>query len=176
MKIKVYLIMFSLLSFAASSQPKAKIGMSIDEVKALYPNANSVFNESNSVITQKETIYGLENEWGFRFRDEKVDWIYFHHYENDFNEENFAVFFNAAKKTIADYESIFGQADQIEIGDTVFKDPYIERHWGYDVITAKWTNAQEMKIKVQFHFAGGKAHYYLLFKIHFFDKEYPYFE
>lgn len=173
------LIAVLLLAFSISyskAQPKAKIGMSIDQVKKLYPNSTSTFNQSNAFIESETIIYGLEEKWGFKFKDGKVDMMSFHYYDRQFNEEKFSNFLLAAQNLIEDYKKAFGEPDIVEIGDTTYKDPDVKRHWGYKVIEAKWRNADEMKCKIEFKFLGGKGQYCLLFKVIFFDKEYAYFD
>lgn len=57
-------------------------------------------------------------------------------------------------------------SDEYVFENKTFIDPYIEHHWGYDVISAVW-NTDEMSFKVEFVFIGGKGEYNFLFKMEF---------
>ena len=61
-------------------------------------------------------------------------------------------------------------------GKQKFVDPYKTKHWGYDVLEARWKNAGGQKMKVEFTFMGGKGEYHLIVVITHFDKDYPYYE
>ena len=50
---------------------------------------------------------------------------------------------------------------------------YVERHWGYDVIEAKWHDVRGMNISVKFDFFGGKGEYNFIFTVDFFDIDSP---
>lgn len=150
--------------------------MSLRQAKEKFPEAKEVTNKNNTVLKWKDTIYNLPDEWAIRFKNKKADWIHFHHYIKDFDIDKFNACLIATKSVMKDFEQEFGKPDEIEVGDTVYKDPYVKRHWGYDVIEARWNNTEGMKIKVEFQFFGGKGEYFLLFKIDFFDYNNPYFD
>jgi hypothetical protein len=98
----------------------------------------------------------------------------FDHYTDEIDEINFKKNQKAAQNLIIDFTEIYGNPLDLEIGDTSFVDPYDQRHWGYDVIEARWLT-NDIKIKIEFNFSGGKGEYYFIFSVKYFDKDYPYF-
>lgn len=176
MKNKIALIVFVLCSVYAFAQPDIKIGMSLNSVKQLHPEFNSTVSQNAVTLTKPDTLYGLNGEWGYRFENEKLTWIYFNKYIDEINEANFKKCLSAAEKLIEDYSKPYNKPDTLIIGDTLFVDPYIKKHWGYDVVEAKWKKSDNMKIKIEFTFMGGKGEYSFLVKINYFDTLYPYFD
>lgn len=176
--MKILFAVLILLSscFTIYSQSKVVIGMSTNEFNKIYPSLNNIRYENESTYTRADNIYGIENEWGYRFENDKLNWIYFMNYIDSLDENNFHKCLTAAQNVIKDYTQQYGKPDTVIIGDTTFVDPYVKIHWGYDVIEARWENYNNMKIKVEFTFMGGKGGYHFLFKINYFDKSYPYFD
>ena len=140
MKI-LLLSIFNLLTFTTIlAQPKVSIGMTLEEVKKIYPNAKSDTYEKTITLSVPVSFFGLENSWGFRFENNKLNWIFFHNYNDEINEINFKKSLSAAKKIIDEFTVSFGKPDSMVVGDTLFKDPYKKVHWGYDVIEVYWKN------------------------------------
>ena len=160
----------------AISQSKAKIGMSMEEVKELYPKTQSSYYNNSVTLSLNDTLYGLPSEWGFRFENNKLNWIFFSKYIDEINKSNFDKCLKASKKLIKEYTKTFGKPDTTIIGDTTFVDPLVKHHWGYNVIEARWNNYKEMKVKIEFEFFGGKGEYQFILTINYFDKNYPYFD
>lgn len=163
---------FLLSSFA---QPKVSIGMTLDEVKKIYPNAKAETYEKTITLSVPVSFFGIDDFWGLRFENNKLNWIFFHKYTDEINEINFKKSLQATRKIIKEFTASFGKPDSSNIGDTLFKDPYKNKHWGYDVIEAYWKNHKGMKCKIEFTFMGGKGEYHFLVSINIFDKSYPYF-
>lgn len=160
----------------SKAQPEVRIGMSMDEVKKAYPNTTSASYQNTITLSQPDTLYGLADEWGYRFEDNKLEWIFFHKYIDELNSENFRKCLSATASLMKEYADAFGLPDSVIVGDTTFVDPYVNHHWGYDVIEAQWNNAEGMKISIEFTFMGGKGEYHFLVKVNIFDKGYPYFD
>ncbi len=137
-----------------------------------YDSTSTYHEETNYHVY--DTIYGISDEWTYRFEDSKLQFHIFSHYSYEIDEKNFVLNLNAAENLIADFTKFYGEPDSFEIGDSTFVDPYEKRHWGYDVIKAKW-ETKGMKIKIEFQFFGGKGEYFYLFSVKFFDEDYPYF-
>ena len=150
--------------------------MTIDQVTKIYSNLKSTKYENTITLERPDTLYGLDDSWGYRFEDEKLTWIFFDKYIVDINDSNFRKCFAATKQLIKDYTKLYGVPDKTIVGDTNFVDPYKKKHWGYNVIEARWKNYNNMKIKVEFTFMGGKGQYSFLVKIGVFDKNYPYYD
>ena len=176
MKLLLLCSLTFFISIHLFAQSKANIGMSIKEVSKLYPKTNSSAYENTITLSMTDTLYGLPGEWGFRFENNKLNWIHFSKYIDDIEKPNFDKCLNVTEKLIQDYSKAFGKPDTTIIGDTTFVDPYKKHHWGYDVIEARWNNSNGMKIKVEFTFFGGKGEYHFIVTINYFDKEYPYFD
>lgn len=165
-----------LLSFITSiAQPKVSIGMTLEEVKKIYPNAKSDVYENTITLSIPVSFFGRDDSWGFRFEKNKLNWIFFHKYVDEISETNFTKSLYATRKIIEDFTISFGKPDSLVVGDTLFKDPYKTKHWGYDVIEAYWKNYKGMKCKIEFTFMGGKGEYHYLVSINIFDKNYPHY-
>ena len=169
-------ILFLTIPLAVFAQEKATIGMTIDEVKKIYPKIKTDTNGNGTTLSRPENIYGLESDWGYRFKEKKLDWIFFDKYINEINEPNFKTCLSATRQLINDYTKLYGKPDTTIIGDTTFIDPYKKKHWGYNVMEARWKNYKGMKIKVEFTFMGGKGQYAFLVKTNYFEKNYPYYD
>lgn len=165
--------MFQQTTFA---QEKVIIGMTIKEVKKIYPAIKTDMNENGTTLSRPDNLYGLDDDWGYRFTGNKLTWIFFDKYINEINDGNFRKCLSATRQLVQDYTNLYGKPDTIIIGDTTFVDPFKKQHWGYDIIEAQWENYNNMKIKIEFTFMGGKGEYNFLVKICYFDKNYPYYD
>lgn len=173
----LYLILIFISAFFYSySQSKATIGMTENQVKKIYPKMESTTYENTTTFTRTENLYGIDGEWGYRFENEKLNWIHFDKYIDEINDTNFIKCLSATRKIISDFSKFYGNPDTTIIGDTTFIDPYQKKHWGYDVLESQWKDYNGMKIKVEFTFMGGKGEYNFLVNINYFDKSYPYFD
>jgi hypothetical protein len=177
MKYPVRILFFVLLlngmgAFAQS----VTIGMTLDEVGKIYPNMKMSTYQKSVTLERPDTLFGLSDSWGYRFEGDTLTWIFFHKYIDEINEANFRKCLNATQELIKEYTLFYGNPDTTMIGDTTFRNPYQQKHWGYDVLEARWKDVRGMKIKIEFTFMGGKGEYSLLVKIHYFDKNYPYFD
>ena len=176
MKKLFILGIITFISLNILAQSKVKIGMTIDEVKSLYTKTVSSSYENSITLSLNDTLHNLPGEWGFRFENNKLNWIHFSKYIDDIDKENFDKCLYTTQKIINDYTQTFGKPDSTLIGETTFVDPYQKHHWGYDVMEARWNNSNGMKIKVGFTFFGGKGEYHYIVTINYFDKDYPYFD
>lgn len=165
-----------IIALSTVAQEKATIGMTLDEVKKIYPSIKTDSNENGITFSRLDNLYGLDDSWGYRFTENKLTWIFFHKYIKEFNDTNFSKCLVATRRLVKDYTKFYGKPDTTIIGDTTFVDPFKKKHWGYDVIEVRWKNYNGMKIKIEFTFLGGKGEYCLLFQIHYFDKNYPYYD
>lgn len=169
------LILFSinLITFA---QSKAIIGMTIDEVKKIYPDAT----ENKNILSRSENIYGLDiygvggGGWSYFFEKGKLTTIRFDKYIGEENtkitSKSFEKCLSATNQLIKGYTEQYGNPDTTIIGNTKFVDPHKKRHWGYDVIEAQWKDYKGMKIKIRFDFFGDKGIYNLIVTINYFNK------
>lgn len=158
------------------AQPNATIGMTVNDLKKIYPNIESTSYQNTVTYTRAEELYGIAGNWGYRFEGDKLNWIHFDKYIDKINEKNFEKCLTATKQIIADYTRLYGNPDTTITGNAKFIDPYKEKHWGYNVLEARWKDHNGMKIKVEFTFMGGKGQYNFLVKINYFDKSYPYYD
>lgn len=166
-----------LMFFSLNHLPDAKIGMPINEFKALHPKAEFTVYETETTFVLPDTLLETPIEWGYRFKEKGLDWIYMSHYSDALNAENFEHCLEMAKNLIAATEKKYGAASSKEEGTLFFIDPYKDKHhWGYKVLEARWKEVNGMKIKVEFVFMGGKGEYSFLVKMNVFDKDYPYFD
>ena len=169
-------ILFLFLCSIAFSQQKAKIGMSLEQAKKLYPKAKESKYQEEINLTHEDTIHGLVSAWGLNFKDDKLSWMMFNYYDGKLSETNFKKCLKATKEIIADYTKWYGEPDELITGNQKYVDPYKKKHWGYDVLEARWKNVNGEKMKVEFTFLGGKGEYQFLVVITHFHKDYPYYE
>jgi hypothetical protein len=169
----IWIILFLSFPSINLAQEKAAIGMTIKEFKKTYPLAKSDSNENGITFSRLDTLYSLSEEWGYRFKEGKLNWIFFMKYIDEIKEANFKRCLYATRQLINDYTHHIGKPDTTAIGDTNFIDPYKKRHWGYEVMEARWKNYNGMKVKIEFTFLGGKGEYSFLVKVNYFDKAYP---
>jgi len=171
----IFSIIFFCIATTAFAQKDIHTGMSDSEILIIFPDLEKTSYENTTTYTRPDTIYGLDSEWGYKFENNSLNWIYFMRYEENLNEENFKAYLEATQRLIKDYAKIYGIPDSLIQGDMEYKDPYVEHHWGYDVLEARWYDADGMKIKIRFIFMGGKGEYHFLLTIDMFDKSYSYF-
>lgn len=165
-----------MMTFPSMAQQKANIGMTINEVKKLYADVKTEHYENTITLTRSDILHGMPVEWGYRFENDKLNWIYFHKYIDELDKSHFDQCLDVTKNIIKDVTAMFGKPDTLVEGNTQFIYPYEKRHWGYDVLEARWNNANGMKIKVAFDFMGAKGEYHFIVNVNYFDKGYPYFD
>lgn len=172
------LLGLTILSFSGLliAQKPASIGISKTKFIQLYPELTSVIYEKTETYSIPDTLFGLDDKWGYRFEKDTLTWIYFHKYIDDITKENFELCLNSTDRIIAEFTELFGQPDTLIVGNRNYVDPYENWHWGYDVTEARWNNVNEMKIKVGFDFFGGKGMFNFIVSVNYFDKNYPYFD
>jgi hypothetical protein len=176
MKSLTAFTVFILLTINLFAQSKATIGMSMQEVKNLYPQVESSAYENTITLSYTDTLYGLSGQWGYRFENNKLNWIHFDRYIDEIKKSNFDKCLSATNRLIKEYTKSFGKPDTTIVGNRNFIDPYKKHHYGYNVIEARWNNYNDMKIKVEFTFFGGKGEYHFIVIINYFPKDYPYFD
>lgn len=174
----LFVLFFILINYPGQSQSLLKAGMSLKEARSLAPDLFEGGINQSGKYQIKDTINGLSGEWGYTFEHDTLTWVHFSFYINDeeqLNEENFNKCLKTTEQLIEEYISKYGNPDEMIEGDKFFKDPYKERHWGYNVIEARWITDFE-KVKVEFSFFGGKGQYFFQIIINHFRLGYPYFD
>ncbi len=143
------------------------IGMSIQDFSKEYPN---IVKENNIQATKQYTssaeIMELEGDWVYDFKNGKLNYYLFHSYSDEINKKKFQDYLSATQNQIKELSQTFQEPKEVTEGQILFIDPSVERHWGYDVISAIW-EYENMKISLEFRFIGGKGEYLFLFKMHF---------
>ncbi len=119
------------------SQTDVKIGMDEKQLLDVYPDLEYTEYQGDKTYELPDTIFGIADNWFYGFEEGEMDVIGFSHYIDEVDQENFTFCLNAAKSQISEYTELYGKPDTLLINDTIFIDPYIERHWGYDVIEAQ---------------------------------------
>lgn len=168
-----FILFFAFTISAAIAQTKVKIGMTLDEVKKILPNAKSEGDQNTITLSEPANLYGLKASWGYRFENEKLTWIFFMKYIDETDKNNFNKCLSATKKIIKDYAKHYGKPDSTVVGKTTFLETY---NLSYDVLKAYWKNYNGMKIKVDFNVMNGKSPKTFLVQINYHDKDYPYYE
>ncbi len=173
---KLLTISFLFAFVCVFSQPKAKIGMSLEDARKLFPNAIESKYEKTITLVNADTIHGLADAWEYNFTDGKLKSMSFSKYIDVISEANFKKCLKATKEIIADYTLLYDAPDEETEGKQKFVDPYKEHHYGYDVLEARWKNASGQKIKIEFTFFGGKGEYHFIVVINHFEKDYQYYD
>jgi hypothetical protein len=175
MSAKVYFALFLAVTMTKIlAQPKAVIGTTLTEFEKEYPKMPRQIYEDEVTFSEKFRVSGFDVSWSYKFKKGRLEWIYLQKYIQMVNQKNFDRCLKLTKKIITDFTTYYGDADNMEEGDTTYVDPYVKRHWGYDVIRAVWKNYKGMKIKVRFTFKGGKGDYSFLVSVDFHDSSYPF--
>jgi len=166
-----YFLFFVAICYNTNAQSKASIGMNINNFISVYPNAPKSVYQNTVTYSVADTLYNLPGEWGYRFENDKLNWIFFSKYLDEINQANFDLCYNSAKNIISDYTKYYGTPDSVYLGDTTFIDPFIKHHWGYHVIDAYWKNKKNMDINASFNFFGGKGEYHFIVTINYFENK-----
>lgn len=151
-----------------------KIGMEFSEFAKELPEVVNNETDANKQYGFDTQVQGLDGGWSYNFKDGKLEWFMFSSYEEHFNQENFDKYLVAAQNSIEIFKQKYGEPTEFEFENKTYKDPYVERHWGYDVISAVW-KTDEMDFKVEFTFMGSRGEYNFLFKMEFHESGYEYF-
>ncbi len=175
MKNILFTISILISSIILFSQNDIHTGITKTEFCKINPELTGSIYENTETFTIPSNMFGLEDEWAFRFENDTLTWIFFHKYNDSITKENFDLCLSSTEQIIAKYTEQYGNPDTTIVGDRNFVDPYEKWHWGYDVIEARWNNVNGMKLKVEFDFFGGKGVFNFMVIVNFFDKDYPYF-
>ena len=177
--MKKLLLLFSMFIFSASlfSQEKNRIYIRMDMYlfKMAYPKVIPANASTTGQWARADSLYGLPGSWSYTFTDGKLEWCLWDIYIDSLTNNNFRKCLAATKALIKKYTADYGKPLEYNVTDTTFRDPYVERHCGYDVMNAKWMT-DKIKFKIDFDFMGGKGEYHFLVKMGFFDKDYPYWD
>src|SRR6185503_19409798 len=156
MSMKSSLVILLVVTFRSMSfaQTSALIGMNMSEVITIYPNMEMTTYENTTTLSRDENLFGLDGTWGYRFEDDKLTWIYFNKYIDEINNHNFKKCLSATKHIFKAFTKLYGKPSSTTYGNPEFVDPYKKKHWGYNVMEARWADYNGMKIKTEFNFMG----------------------
>lgn len=149
------------------------INTSLEQFKLDFPNL-IVGNDTNKQYTINSAIEEIEGKWSFTFKENKLFWYIFNAYEYNFSKQTFNIFLESTNKIIDLFSKKFGNPFKIESKNLVYIDPFVKRHYGYNVKSALWSTPNT-DFKVQFKFSGSRGDYYFLLKIDFHAPNYEYF-
>jgi hypothetical protein len=158
---------------APSQRSRIEPGMSLDAFLQVHPDLGRPAGPDTQV-TRTETRQGLDGTWTYEFEDGKLDWWVWDATIDELNEDNFRKCLEAASALIDEAKATSGSPVSLERGQTAFRDPKVQRHWGYDVVEAKW-KADDVWFKISFRFKGAKGMYAFLVKSEFFRPGYEFF-
>lgn len=149
-----------LSSRPANSPLKAWVGMSVDELKALYPDLTPIA-DSKERFTRQSEEFGLSGTWQYSFTNHKLHWFIFNASQTTIDKPNFNACLAATSSIIDNYKEILGQPQSYRVGIPSFNDPAIKPHNGYEVEQAVW-ESNAGRIKVDFSFLGENRAYEFL--------------
>ena len=142
-----------------------QLGMSEAALNQIYPGLKTTKYHSETNYHRPETIEGVAVEWVYRFENDKLNWVFLHHYSDELNKENFELCLKMAKNLIEEHSKIYGKPILKE-GNQNFVDPYKDKHhWGYYVLEAEWKMENGVKLEIQFDFMGAKGVYMFLVQV-----------
>lgn len=144
--------------------------MTIDQFNKIIPEAKVTNPGPDQVCSKKETLSNIKGEWGWHFKNSKLNWVLYNKYDEDVNKTNFNKYLKSSKEIISQYKSIYGKPIKYEEKNMKFKDDWL----GYDVISAVW-KTDKMKIRLEFIVMGGKSPLMFLLKIEYQNIDYEYF-
>src|SRR5258706_3437624 len=129
-------------------QSTIQLGISEAELKQIYPDVNSSSSDNVILLTRKEAMHGLKVDWHYRFEKQKLSRFGWSKYfqDQELTKGNFEKCLKVSQQLINDLTKKYGIPASLETGDTTFVDPYVKHHWGYEVIKAKWRNADGMNV------------------------------
>ena len=169
------LTMFIGPDLSAQEKNRVLVGMSLEEFRRVHPKVAHDDAKSDGQWRRPEKLCGLEGSWCYTFKDGKLDWALWDIYIDELNQTNFDKCLKGTRQLIEAYTKNYGKPFEVKEPNPIFKDPHKTRHWGYDVLYAKW-QTPSVKFKIGFDFMGGKGDYHFLVKMGFFRPDYPYFE
>lgn len=169
MKRLYIIIIVGVFAFSAKglfAHQGIRLGMELKELSSLLPAGQLKKIYTNQWAFEEE-LYGLKGKWVYNFKDGKVQWFSYGAYfvePKDLNRHNFDKCLSAARHLIEDYTKLYGRPNEFKKGRQEFIDPYKKHHWGYDVVSAGWTDGDET-ISVSFNFQGSKGIYFFVVEI-----------
>ena len=116
----IYLVLM-LLGFQIP--PSIQLGMSEAALNQIYQGLKTTKYHSETNCHRPETIEGVAVEWVYRFENDKLNWVFLHHYSDELNKENFELCLKMAKNLIEEHSKIYGKPILKE-GNRHFVDPY----------------------------------------------------
>jgi len=151
-----------------------KIRTDLTSFSTEFPDVINNQTDGNRQYSINKEVSGLSGSWVYDFKDNKLNRYNFDSYSDEINQANFDKYLTVKQDIIENFKRQFGEPTELEFENEIFKDPYVERHWGYDVISAIW-RTPEMDFRVQFHFIGSHRDYNFIFSMNFHHAGYEYF-
>lgn len=136
--------------------------MTLSEFVEDFPGIINNETNGNKQYTKQQNLSGISGQWTYSFSNGHLDWFLYDSYCDEISRENFEKYLELTKRIIDDFKTIYGEPDAFEFDNKNYKDPYTQRHWGYDVMTAVW-RTENTDFRVLFTFKGGKGEYHFLF-------------
>jgi hypothetical protein len=139
------------------------IGMSIDDFIHIWtPKIDA--QPINGHWRQNEEMYGISGGWGFRFRNNKLDWAHYNCEINvdDMCEDDYADWVAATEKKISEYIKLYGEPAEYENNKVSFKE--LAQFMDIKIIHAKWNN-NDISLWISLNkfdlFKSGESHLYI---------------
>ena len=109
--ILIFSIIFSTIYSCNSQNQKSSmediyIGMTIDQFNKIIPDAKITNPGPNQVCSKEETLSNIKGEWGWHFKDSKLNWVLYDKYDENVNETNFNKYLKSSKEIISQYKTI----------------------------------------------------------------------
>ncbi len=151
-----------------------EIGLDVSSFAKIYPDIVGNKIDDNFQYNTDEIIFNLKGKWAYNFSEGKLEWIMFNSYCNNIDKKNFALYLTDTERVVSLLQGKYGMPVELNYNEKKYIDPFVKRHWGYDVVSAIWRTGK-MDFKVSFKFAGARGEYNFLMKMEFHEVGYKYF-
>ncbi len=148
-------------SSSSDAERGIRLGMSIDDFRALYPQAR--VNEGDQFIRQSRE-FGIPGRWVYSFHGDRLSWFMFNAHQTDVSADLFERTYQAANDFINKYSVLYGTPWREDQGHNEFINPAEKAHRGYKVKEAQW-RIPDGRVVVDFSFLGEGGVYSLLLTV-----------
>ena len=131
-------------------------GMDVNDFAKLVPSLFPSGVKTTGTWGQNQDFGFIKGAWAYGFEEDTLNWINFSSSTNEINQANFGKYLFASKRFVQDYTKSYGQPTSTVYKDTAFIYPFKEKYFFYDVVTARWENYKNSKIKISYSFDVGK--------------------
>jgi len=143
-----------------------ELGTNIDQINSSNLSLIDKKEGRKQQFSERGITKNFAGKWIYDFKDNKLDKYYFDSYCEDINQANFIFYLKNTNQIIEHFKTKYGEPTKLKSDNKSYKDPSIQRHYGYNVLSGTW-KTEDMDFRIQFRFNGGCSNYNFLFKMEF---------